>query len=296
VDGSGEHVFLGSPTHALALSPETGKLIWETRLPWPSVPVTATYRPYPTGLGNLVIFYSELGRIACLDADDGTLVWSRDLLGYELKPGVPLIDGEDLVLLLMQAPMVQVHDGRLFFALGALGDEVFALDIWTGETLWRSKIDDLPGLELSRSMYPTFCQPVIWGSVLVVALRDEFAVGPAILVALDVKTGAVVWGYAPPQIAKCVWQPAPNMNGIDTRWAQVSSNLLVVGDELLFCTHDGMLRALASDALGERWQLRLAPQSRASDFGATLHQVGSQVVAFNGAKAWWIDVPSGGGE
>ncbi|NIM67555.1 MAG: PQQ-binding-like beta-propeller repeat protein [Armatimonadetes bacterium] len=264
----GHRIFLGTYTHARAVSVETGKLIWEVELPWPPGP--ASCRPYPY-FNQTVFFYSELGRVLAIDSYEGKILWSRDLLGIDAKPDEPL--GENV-----EGPststMIGIGGDRLFFHAG---DVVYALDPDTGQTLWKTQVCG------SRRTVPY--PPVVWDSAVVVVVRDGWADQ---LKCLDMKTGEVLWTWELGQIAKEVageGKPEPTRN-------QVSSNLLVMDGQLLFCTLDGMLRALGNDREGEHWQIRLRPQSSPyADFAAILYRVDSQVVAFDGATAWWIDLP-----
>jgi len=272
----GHHlIFLGSPTHARAVSASSGRLVWEVSLPWPPGP--ASCRPYLSSETTEVVhFYSELGRVIALWASDGEVLWHRDLLRIEAAPNEPL--GEPVEHFAI-ANMVEVGAGRLFFATGS---EVYALDADSGRTLWKA--------ELAGASVPAPYQPLLWGRMLVVVVPGM----PDQLKALDAKTGEVLWTWKLGQIAKEVSDPGwvPPSKPLPG-WNHVSSNLLVAGDEVLFCTVDGMLRALGHDRRGEHWQVRLAPQSSPyADFAATLHLVGSQVVAFDGTTAWWIDIPS----
>jgi outer membrane protein assembly factor BamB len=134
----------------------------------------------PTVDGDHVFTLSKSGRIHCLAAADGTVVWMRDL-AEELDLKAPKWG-------FAGSPLVQDH--RVILNAGNTG---VALDKGTGKTLWSSG-EGPPG-------YSTPV-PFIHGDEHCVALmgREEF-------LAVRVEDGRVVWRHP--------WETGPDVNAAD---------------------------------------------------------------------------------
>lgn len=109
----------------------TGKTIWQYRYDWP-YELAGVYpgpRATPTLAEGKVLFAAPSGLIGCLDANQGKLIWSRNILeefrgrggdgfGYACSPTVV----EQLVLL----------------PVGGLGASLVALNLADGKTVWQA--------------------------------------------------------------------------------------------------------------------------------------------------------------
>lgn len=122
-----------------ALSESDGRALWTTRLgpayvqeDWPQ----AQEGPgaTPTVDGELLFVMGLAGNVACLRAQDGTLVWQRHLQddfgatvpNWSFRES-PLVDGDKVVV-----------------TPGAQGATLVALNRKTGETIWKSSLADNP--------------------------------------------------------------------------------------------------------------------------------------------------------
>jgi hypothetical protein len=128
----------GVDTHTVhALDAHDGKALWEYT-------VGARVDSPPTFYNGLVIFGSADGRVYCLRAADGALVWAFDAAPYrrlvtafgQLESSWP-VPGNILV-----------HDGKCWFAAGRAshldgGIHVYALDPMTGKKLFSETICSL---------------------------------------------------------------------------------------------------------------------------------------------------------
>jgi outer membrane protein assembly factor BamB len=109
----------------IALDVHTGKQIWATPIGKGDPNCT------PTVDGDRVYALGRNGELACLDAVDGRLIWSKDLtrdFGGKMMSGwgyseSPLVDGE-----------------KLLCTPGANDAMIVALDKKTGSTLWKSAV------------------------------------------------------------------------------------------------------------------------------------------------------------
>lgn len=111
------------------LDMKTGEPVWEHKYDCPYMVA------YPTGPrctpavdGDRVYTLGAMGHLKCLNVNDGTVVWEKQLAeAYGTKPppwgfaSHPFIDGD-----------------RLFVPVGGDGSGVVALDKMTGDELWKS--------------------------------------------------------------------------------------------------------------------------------------------------------------
>ena len=85
-------------------------------------------RGTPTVDGDRLYVLTERGDLACLQADDGTVLWQRNILGD--------FGGRNPPWLISESPLV---DGqRVFVTPGSRDGSVVALDKLSGETIWTS--------------------------------------------------------------------------------------------------------------------------------------------------------------
>lgn len=166
--------------HVTALDRRTGATVWVHS--WAARPIWETfyadfgYGPHVTPLVADGRLYAAgmAGRLVCLDAADGSEIWSR-----ELWQGVDLASRKFGPLQLGYAASPLLHDGRLIVIGGSPEAAVLALDPATGASLWTAS-----GLE------PAFASPIVidldGSEQIVVFVADEIA-------GLDPATGAVLW-------------------------------------------------------------------------------------------------------
>ncbi|MEM7311918.1 MAG: PQQ-binding-like beta-propeller repeat protein, partial [Planctomycetota bacterium] len=171
----------------------TGKELWTYDHECPYT-MAATYATGPRATaaidGNRVYSLGAEGHLACLNFEDGKVVWSKELrTEYKLATPIwgfsshPLIDGD-----------------RLYLMVGGKGSSVVAFDKHTGKELWRA-------LNAKEAGYA----PPMIGSFdgtrqLVAWTGDELA-------GLGLKNGEVAWTVpAPSQFAMSIGLPKPKNN------------------------------------------------------------------------------------
>jgi polyvinyl alcohol dehydrogenase (cytochrome) len=169
----------------------------------------------PTVDGDAVYFPDWGGNLFAVEKDSGRLIWSRKISDYDGVDGAisrvsPAVDAEQLIVgdILNSK---QVHNGA----------NVISVDRATGMLRWMTQVENHPAAIITGS-------PVVFGGVVYVgvsSIEETLALNPAYpccsfrgsIVALDVKTGAMLWktfdmpenggrpgGYS----GGAVWQPA----------------------------------------------------------------------------------------
>ena len=121
----------------LCLDAKTGKQVWKHEYDCPyTVSYPAGPRCTPTVHDGKVYFLGAEGNLTCLDADKGTVVWSKDFKkDYGAKTAIwgfaghPLVDGKKLICV-----------------VGGEGSCVVAFDKDTGKELWKALTAAEPGL------------------------------------------------------------------------------------------------------------------------------------------------------
>ena len=167
---------LDGTERALALDEETGAVLWTHEWATSYQIIQARYaigpRATPTVDGDRVYVVGATGRLWCLDAATGAVVWQQDYIAdYDTTvptwgvTSAPLVDGERLIALVGGEP-------------DAL---VVAFDKRTGEELWRA-------LDVVGEM--GYAQPVIFEAG---GARQLIVWHPAALVSLDPETGETYW-------------------------------------------------------------------------------------------------------
>jgi outer membrane protein assembly factor BamB len=150
-----------------------GKLLWST--PYGDE-FTESYpgtRSTPMINNGKVYLMSGFGKIVCLSADKGTLLWSVDVMkefdGRNIPWGVTenlLIDGD-----------------KLFCTPGGVKNNVIALNKNTGKLIWSS-----PG----KGEVSAYCSPIVInipGHKILVTLTEKSILG------LDAETGKLLWSH-----------------------------------------------------------------------------------------------------
>ncbi len=170
---------LDGTERVVALDEETGAVLWTHAWRTSYRGLMARYaigpRATPTVDGDRVYAVGATGRLWCLDAGSGAVVWSTDYVAeYDTSvptwgvTSAPLVDGERLIALVGGEP-------------DAL---VVAFDKRTGREIWRA-------LEVVGEM--GYAQPIIYEAG---GARQLIIWHPAALVSLDPETGSVYWDQA----------------------------------------------------------------------------------------------------
>jgi len=103
-----------------------GARLWQTTLGKEWVTSYPGSRSAPTIMGNLVYVGTGMGDLYCVNADDGSLAWSRDFKG-DFQGVYPLHGHSEAAV---------VWKDRVFWTPGGKRDNVVALDRFTGELIW----------------------------------------------------------------------------------------------------------------------------------------------------------------
>lgn len=175
---AGDHVFVqgmvGEESVVSSLSLDNGALAWRRSLsPGGYEGYGSGPRGTPTVDGDRVYVLTELGELACLRVQDGSVVWQRDILGD--------FDGRNLPWLVSESPLV---DGdQVIVTPGGRNAGMVALDKMSGETVWvAAELSDRPG----------YASPVVAdvdGVRTVMTLTDEAGVG------VRRSDGFLMWRY-----------------------------------------------------------------------------------------------------
>jgi outer membrane protein assembly factor BamB/enterochelin esterase-like enzyme len=247
----------------VALDIATGKELWRFRIGNTYVghdgsddgPVAT-----PTIHGQLVYGLGPRGRLLALRLDDGTLVWSRNLV-EELAAKEPLWGFNSSPTVIGGVLVMQTG--------GTDGHSISALDPATGELLWSVEDD------------PVYYQsPTVWspaGDEQIVALTNRLLMG------LRPATGEVLW-QAEHNVSEGSYlgyqQPVPLDNGRFLLTAWTESRLLeVTGSEG------------SSYAVQELWQSRVLTLRGAMAVPATR---GKHLYGYSGPFLACVDAATGG--
>jgi outer membrane protein assembly factor BamB len=155
----------------LCLDEKSGKVLWTHEYDCPyQISYPAGPRTTPLVSGGKVYTIGAMGDLFCLDAADGTVIWSKNFpRDFKADPPLwgfsssPLLDGDRLICL-----------------VGGKGSMAVAFDKDTGKELWRALSASEPG----------YCPPVIFD---VGGKRQLIVWHPDSVNALDPETGKVFW-------------------------------------------------------------------------------------------------------
>lgn len=176
----GNRVFVqglrGNQTLVHSLDRATGRYIWSKNLGVGAGNDRGDGpRGTPTLDGDRLYVLTETGQLACLRADDGTMVWQRNILRDFV--------GTNIQWLVSESPLV---DGdRVIVTPGGRGASLVALDKMTGRTVWTSK-------ELSdEAGYASAVIADVGGVRAYTTFTGSAAVG------VRASDGKLLWRYAP---------------------------------------------------------------------------------------------------
>lgn len=161
---------------AFALNPETGEKIWETTFGSDDGEgyggMGAGPRSTPTYADGKLLVLSPLGKLVCLNAENGSELWSVDYrsdfsgaMGHWGYTESPLVDGD-----------------RVVISPGGSSDSIVALDLATGEKIWGADIDNAGSAE-----YTSIVGAEIKGTKQYVKLFMNMLVG------VEAETGKKLW-------------------------------------------------------------------------------------------------------
>jgi polyvinyl alcohol dehydrogenase (cytochrome) len=193
----------------------------------------------PSVDGESVYFPDWGGNLFSLDRGTGAANWSRQVseytgVGGDFSRNTPAIHANMLILGGQGGRMLQ-------------GATLFAVDKSTGDLIWSTQLDAHPAAIVTQS-------PVVFGNkvyVGVASLEELLSVDPnypccsfrGSVVALDVKTGDVIWKtYTAPDIAgysgNAVWGPTAALDPSSRTLFVTTGNNYTVPDDVLVCVTD----------------------------------------------------------
>ncbi len=177
-----------------ALTPD-GKLKWKASYGMEFSESYPGSRSSPVIAGNLLYIYSGLGVLTCMDANNGSVKWSKDVFkdfdGQNIRWGV--------------TETVVVDGGLVYVTPGGKKNNVVALNRNNGDLVWSSP---------AKGELSAYCTPLLVelsSRKLLVTMTAESIIG------LDASTGKMLWSH-------------PHTNRY-----QVSANSPLFADGGLFC-------------------------------------------------------------
>jgi len=257
--GGEEKPVVDRSLRALCISATDGKVIWDKEVfPQPSATAARVHKKNshasPTPIfenGKLYVHFGHDGT-ACLNAEDGSTVWSTREFSY--KPvhgngGSPVIEGDLLI-----------------YSADAESDPaVIALDKATGKQRWKfNRVSD------AKRKF-SFCTPLV---IEVNGKRQLITPGSGVVNALDPVTGAEIWkarydqgysvvprpvyahgmiflstGYDKPVVLAIRADGSGDVTETHIAWrmekyAPHNPSMVVVGDELYLVADNGILSCL----------------------------------------------------
>ncbi len=150
-----------------------GKLIWKATYGEEWIENFPGARATPTIVGEMVYIYSGTGVVNCLNANNGQLIWKKDVMkdlgGQNITWGVTetlVIDGD-----------------KIFVTVGGTTNNVVALNRLNGQLIWSSKGEG------EKSAYCTPLLIKLPSRKLLVTMTEKHIIG------LDATTGVMLWSY-----------------------------------------------------------------------------------------------------
>ena len=162
----------GSTGYIYALTLD-GKLEWKSTYGEEWVENYPGTRATPTVVGDMLYIYSGKGAVTCMNAANGKVNWTKDVMtdlnGKNITWGVT----ETLV----------IDGNKLFVTLGGNTNNVIAINRLDGKLIWTSK-----GL----GEQPAYCTPLLVklpSRKLLVTMTEKHILG------LDAETGTLLWSH-----------------------------------------------------------------------------------------------------
>jgi outer membrane protein assembly factor BamB len=152
---------------------QDGKLKWKATYGKEFFESYPGARTSPVVVGNLLYVYSGQGNLVCMDANDGTIKWT--------KSSFTDFDGENITWGVTETVVV---DGDLvYFTPGGKKNNVVALNRFNGELVWSSTGEG----ELSA-----YCTPLL---VELPARKLLVTMTAGHIIGLDAANGKMLWSY-----------------------------------------------------------------------------------------------------
>ncbi len=148
-----------------------GKLLWKSDFGKDWVASYQGSRSTPTVVGNLIYVCSGLGNLVCINAADGSLKWSVDMM-KELNGRFTLYG---------QAESPLVDGDQVFLVPGGEENNVVALNRFTGKLNWSCK---------GRGEVPGYNSPIMIKLPTIDVLVTFSAYN---MLGIDAKTGKLLW-------------------------------------------------------------------------------------------------------
>ena len=176
VDAQRSDTSMAVVERALALDERTGEVLWTHAWDTDYTGLIFTWavgpRATPTVDGERVYVLGAAGRLFCLHAATGAVIWSKDYLAdYDATlpawgmAGAPLVEGDLLISLVGGSP----------------GAKLVAFDKHTGEEAWRA---------LASDSEPGYSAPIV---IEAGGVRQLILWHPEAVASLDPATGEVYW-------------------------------------------------------------------------------------------------------
>jgi outer membrane protein assembly factor BamB len=151
----------------------SGELLWKNEYGLAWMVNFPGARSTPLVYGDLGYLLSGRGKLVCFDADDGTIVWTKDLYkdfgAVELKFGMT----ENLM----------IDDGKLFCTPGGEEFNVVALNPESGDMIWKSKALGEPS---------AYCSPRMFNHD---GMRYYTTITAKSIICLDPENGKLIWSH-----------------------------------------------------------------------------------------------------
>ena len=152
---------------------QDGKLVWKATYGEEWTENFSGSRATPSVIGDMLYMYSGKGVVTCMNATNGKIIWTVDVMkvysGQNITWGVT----ETLV----------IDGNKLFVTAGGTTNNVIALNRLDGKLIWSSN-----GL----GEKPAYCTPLLVklaSRKLLVTMTEKHIVG------LDAETGALLWSH-----------------------------------------------------------------------------------------------------
>ncbi|MBU8893641.1 MAG: PQQ-binding-like beta-propeller repeat protein [Bacteroidales bacterium] len=161
---------LDSLSHLFAFDLD-GNLLWKSEYDSSWVVNFQGSRSTPTVVNNLVYVCSPKGEIVCFNAEDGSKLWSLNMIK----------DFNGIITRFGFSQSLLVDGDKIFCAPGNIDTNVVALNRFTGETIWISK---------AKGEKPAFCSPLLieLPERNLLVTFSEFSI-----FGLDTKSGEMLW-------------------------------------------------------------------------------------------------------